>query len=83
MDVVARLARRFDDIQHPTARACIIWMVGQYASVPQDINGQSSLVSEGGVVSGITPYAPDTLRKAAKSFNLDASLTCQAVQKLL
>lgn len=66
LDIISRLARRLDEIRHPKARACVVWLVGQYAAspiAPQDVNG---LAHAGPEV--VTPWAPDVLRKVAKSF---------------
>ncbi|KAG8907999.1 AP-3 complex subunit beta [Tulasnella sp. 403] len=62
--VVARLASHFDTIKNPEARACILWMVGQYCWRSSDgpIEGMPP------DLSGIEPWAPDVLRKAAKEF---------------
>lgn len=64
LSIIAQLARRIDDIRHPHARACVLWLVGQYGSVP----------GTGTVVEGVADWAPDVLRKAARSFNTEASL---------
>jgi len=53
-EIVAHLARRVDDIKHPKARACVVWLVGQYAGVGVDV--------------GMAGFAPDVLRKLAKTF---------------
>ncbi|KAG1739784.1 hypothetical protein EDD22DRAFT_1053516 [Suillus occidentalis] len=53
-----------DDIRHPYARACVLWLIGQYGSVP----------GTGTIVEGVADWAPDVLRKAARSFNTEASL---------
>ncbi|EAU85554.2 beta-NAP protein [Coprinopsis cinerea okayama7 len=59
LSIVNHLARKFDDIKHAEARACIVWLVGQYAAA-----------GEGGTngIDGIVDWAPDVLRKGAKSF---------------
>lgn len=64
LSIIAQLARRIDDIRHPHARACVLWLVGQYGSVP----------GTGTVIEGVADWAPDVLRKAARSFNTEASL---------
>ncbi|KAG2145245.1 adaptin N terminal region-domain-containing protein [Suillus clintonianus] len=61
LSIIAQLARRIDDIRHPHARACVLWLVGQYGSVP----------GTGTTVEGVADWAPDVLRKAAKSFNTE------------
>ena len=30
--IVEKLAQRLDDITHPSARACVFWLVGQHAA---------------------------------------------------
>ena len=66
LEIISRLACRLDEIRHPKARACVVWLVGQYAAspaAPQDVNG---FAHEG--PEGVAPWAPDVLRKVAKSF---------------
>jgi AP-3 complex subunit beta len=58
LTIVERLAYRMDEIRHSKARACVVWLVGQYAADE----------SPGTVVEGVAPWAPDVLRKVAKSF---------------
>jgi AP-3 complex subunit beta len=58
--VLASLARRFGSIRHPSARACVIWLVGQYAGTS---TGEASTV-----IPGMYDWAPDILRLVAKSF---------------
>ncbi|TFK27751.1 hypothetical protein FA15DRAFT_692221 [Coprinopsis marcescibilis] len=60
LSIVAHLAKKFDDIKHAEARACVIWLVGQYAG---NEGGNS-----GAGVDGIADWAPDVLRKGAKTF---------------
>ena len=57
--IIARLARRFDSITHAAARAAVIWLVGQYSA---------SFPEESMVIPGVADWAPDVLRKVAKSF---------------
>ena len=57
LTIVERLAYRIDEIRHSQARACVVWLVGQYAADD----------SPGAVVEGVAPWAPDVLRKVAKS----------------
>lgn len=64
LSIIAQLAQRIDDIRHPHARACVLWLVGQYGSV----TGTKT------AVEGVADWAPDVLRKAARSFNTEASL---------
>ncbi|KAI0648889.1 adaptin N terminal region-domain-containing protein [Trametes meyenii] len=71
LEIISRLARRIDEIRHPKARACVVWLVGQYASsspTPAN-NGTTSTAPE-----GIAPWAPDVLRKMAKSFMQETSI---------
>lgn len=58
LTIVERLAYRIDEIRHAQARACVVWLVGQYAADD----------SPSAVVVGVAPWAPDVLRKVAKSF---------------
>ena len=67
VSIISRLAYRIDEIHHPQARACIIWLVGQYAEA--STNGDSGVVASG--PEGIVSWAPDVLRKAAGSFKQD------------
>lgn len=62
LTIVERLAYRIDEIRHAQARACIVWLVGQYAADD----------SPSAVVEGVVPWAPDVLRKIAKSFRDEA-----------
>ncbi|KAG1725360.1 adaptin N terminal region-domain-containing protein [Suillus paluster] len=64
LSIIAQLARRIDDVRHPHARACVLWLVGQY----------SPASGTGTTVEGVADWAPDVLRKAARSFNTEASL---------
>ncbi|EPQ54294.1 hypothetical protein GLOTRDRAFT_62844 [Gloeophyllum trabeum ATCC 11539] len=59
--IISTLAYRIDDIKHPQARACVIWLVGQYAA-------DDSQKGEGDGLEGIARWAPDVLRKAVKGF---------------
>ncbi|KAH9902562.1 adaptin N terminal region-domain-containing protein [Cubamyces lactineus] len=69
LEIISRLARRIDELRHPKARACVVWLVGQYAaSIPVTENGYAPSGPE-----GIAPWAPDVLRKLAKSFQQEAS----------
>ena len=64
LEIISRLARRLDEIRHPKARACVLWLVGQYAAAPPDsLNGVGHVGPE-----GLVPWAPDVLRQAARSF---------------
>jgi AP-3 complex subunit beta len=55
-----------DDIRHPKAKACAIWLVGQYAASSSQWNGIG--------IEGIVEWAPDVLRKTAKSFTEEVGL---------
>jgi AP-3 complex subunit beta len=63
LSIISKLAYRIDDIQHPHARACVLWLVGQYAAT------SATTGSAAGVPDGVASWAPDVLRKAAKSFS--------------
>jgi AP-3 complex subunit beta len=62
--IISRLARSIDDIKHATARACVIWLVGQYAETEGSMSA----------LQAIADWAPDVLRKLAKSFGEEASI---------
>ena len=62
LGIIAQLAQKIDDIKHSEARACVVWLVGQYA----EIGAQSQGASDG--IAGIAAWAPDVLRQTAKSF---------------
>ncbi|KAG8701121.1 AP-3 complex subunit beta, partial [Ceratobasidium sp. 395] len=66
-DVVRTLARRVEEIKHPEARACVVWLVGQYA--PDTAGGNRSPLA----IDGVTEWAPDVLRIMAKRFPNEAS----------
>ncbi|KIK25074.1 hypothetical protein PISMIDRAFT_643263 [Pisolithus microcarpus 441] len=63
LKIITQLAHRIDDIKHPRARACVIWLTGQYCPS-----------GAGTVIDGIADWAPDVLRKAAKSFIAEKSV---------
>lgn len=65
LSIIAHLARRIDDIKHAQARACVVWLVGQYGGAEE-----KSAVG----LEGIADWAPDVLRKLAKSFGTEAPL---------
>ena len=60
--IISRLAYRIDEINHPDARACILWLVGQYAGA------ESSTITLSAAPEGVAPWAPDVLRKSAIVF---------------
>ena len=64
LSIIAHLARRIDDIKHAQARACVIWLVGQYAASDERGPGPE----------GVAEWAPDVLRKLAKTFASAAPL---------
>jgi len=66
LTIISHLARRIDDIQHPQAKACVLWLVGQYSA--------ASMHESGTDLSGVVAWAPDVLRKLAKSFGKEVSL---------
>ncbi|KAI5121230.1 hypothetical protein M0805_007237 [Coniferiporia weirii] len=70
--IIADLAGRIDEIKHPSARACVIWLVGQYAAPVMDERGNSD--SGDGVLPGVAWWAPDVLRKVAKTFPSEAPI---------
>jgi hypothetical protein len=59
--IISDLAHRIDSIRHPQARACVLWLVGQYSSAPPD-------QPPGLGPEGMTDWAADVLRKTTKSF---------------
>ena len=64
LSIIAHLARRIDDIKHGRARACVVWLVGQYGGWDE----------KGAGVEGIAEWAPDVLRKMAKGFGQEEPL---------
>ncbi|GLB40583.1 putative non-SMC mitotic condensation complex subunit 1 [Lyophyllum shimeji] len=62
--IISHLARKIDDIRHAQARACVFWLVGQYAASDGPGSGPE----------GVAEWAPDVLRKAAKTFAQEAPL---------
>ncbi|KAG9079068.1 AP-3 complex subunit beta [Ceratobasidium sp. UAMH 11750] len=61
-DVVRALASRVEEIKHPDARACVVWLVGQHA--PDAGGGSRSAFA----IDGVAEWAPDVLRIMAKRF---------------
>jgi hypothetical protein len=59
LSIISRLARKIDDIRHPQARACVLWLVGQYCASEEKGKGPE----------GVAEWAPDVLRKGAKTFS--------------
>ncbi|KAI0784468.1 adaptin N terminal region-domain-containing protein [Abortiporus biennis] len=70
MSIISRLAYRIDEIRHPKARACVIWLVGQYASSSESSTpgGQNGVPTKSVGPEGLTPWAADVLRKSAANF---------------
>ncbi|CCM06428.1 uncharacterized protein FIBRA_08689 [Fibroporia radiculosa] len=66
LSIISRLAWKIDEIQHPKARACVLWLVGQYAA--SDTEPQLNGVQHTGSIEGIADWAPDVLRKSVRSF---------------
>jgi AP-3 complex subunit beta len=67
MSIISRLGYMIDDIRHPKARACAIWLVGQHAASNSQWNGVG--------IEGIVEWAPDVLRRTAKSFTLEVGFS--------
>lgn len=63
--IISQLARKIDGIRHPQARACVVWLVGQYAGSEEGTPSR---------LEGVADWAPDVLRKMAKSFSQEASV---------
>ncbi|KAG9123546.1 AP-3 complex subunit beta [Ceratobasidium sp. 392] len=64
-DVVRALASRVQQIKHPEARACVVWLVGQYS--PDTGGGSRSPLA----IDGVAEWAPDVLRIMAKRFPIE------------
>jgi AP-3 complex subunit beta len=60
LTVISHLARRIEDIRHPHAKACVLWLVGQFSATGRE-------ETESGL-GAAADWAPDVLRKSAKSF---------------
>lgn len=74
IEVVQTLARRVEEIKHPDARACVVWLVGQYAS-----DSSSALTRNPYAIEGIAEWAPDVLRIMAKRFTTEVSVDSDRV----
>ncbi|KAH8117745.1 adaptin N terminal region-domain-containing protein [Phellopilus nigrolimitatus] len=70
--IIADLAGRIDEIRHPSARACVIWLVGQYAALGAEDSNKPNL-GDGGV-SCVAWWAPDVLRRVAKTYSTEAPI---------
>jgi AP-3 complex subunit beta len=64
--IIERLAYHIEEMRHPQARACVIWLVGQYAE-------DGSPKAPGMGIEGVAGWAPDVLRRTAKSFREEVS----------
>ncbi|CAE7219719.1 unnamed protein product [Rhizoctonia solani] len=67
VEVVRTLARRVEVIKHPEARACVVWLIGQYAG---NLTGSASRSPF--AIEGIAEWAPDVLRIMAKRFTTES-----------
>jgi AP-3 complex subunit beta len=65
-EIVESLAAQLDDVRHPRAKACVFWLVGQYAADESGVGGSG--------IPGLASWAPDVLRRAVKSFSDDVRL---------
>jgi AP-3 complex subunit beta len=63
--IILHLARRIDDVRHSQARACVLWLVGQFSEAESKESGGGVAVGP----EGIAGWAPDVLRKVAKTFS--------------
>ncbi|KAI0073677.1 hypothetical protein K474DRAFT_170602 [Panus rudis PR-1116 ss-1] len=68
LSIISRLAYRIDEIKHEKARACVLWLVGQYAGVAAEIDSKTESNGLSTVPEGVAEWAPDVLRKAAAFF---------------
>ncbi|KAH8831481.1 adaptin N terminal region-domain-containing protein [Flagelloscypha sp. PMI_526] len=68
LKIISQLARKIDDILHADARACVLWLVGQYAGSPLAV--RCSIPG----LERVAEWAPDVLRKAGKSFTSEPSV---------
>jgi len=66
LKIIERLAQHLDEMHHPQARACVLWLVGQYGPDP-------ARTGDGIVGEGIVSWAPDALRRTVKSFREEVS----------
>jgi AP-3 complex subunit beta len=67
LSIVSKLAQRVDEFHHPQAKACVIWLTGQYA---EQVSGSAAP----GTPAGIAPWAPDVLRQTTKTFGAEVSV---------
>lgn len=68
LKIISHLAQKIDDIRHAQARACVLWLAGQYSA--SDVP-----VSDSSRPEGVAEWAPDVLRKAAKGFGNEVPLS--------
>ncbi|EGN98995.1 hypothetical protein SERLA73DRAFT_168569 [Serpula lacrymans var. lacrymans S7.3] len=64
LSIISSLAGKIDDVRHPQAKACVIWLVGQYCVTQES----------GTFFEGIADWAPDVLRKSARSFSSESNI---------
>lgn len=64
ISIISHLARKISDINHPHARACVVWLVGQYAASDEKGPGPE----------GVASWAPDVLREMTKNFGQESPL---------
>jgi len=67
LTIISHLAHRIDDIRHAQARACVLWLAGQYSASDERVSDSSRPM-------GVADWAPDLLRKAAKGFGNEPPL---------
>jgi AP-3 complex subunit beta len=70
--IISHLAHRINDIRHPHARACVLWLVGQYSPAP------STQLSRP-CPDSVADWATDVLRRTAKSFCQEVRLSLEKV----
>lgn len=67
--IIADLASRIEEVKHASARACVIWLVGQYAALGVALHEEPK--SEDSGLAGVAWWAPDVLRRVAKTFSIE------------
>lgn len=75
--IVESLAYKIGEVRHPSARACILWLVGQYAS---KVEGEGGAFMK---IEGVADWAPDTLRKVAKTFMQEVDVPQDQLNRML
>ena len=68
IEIVAALTAKLEHIKHPTAKACVLWLTGQYAGAAEAIASP---------IPGVAFWAPDALRRLAKTFSSEVIPICQ------